>query len=169
MKIINLDTPIKIKNKILRKFKHELGSREIEEFRVLKPKNYRFKNVTSKEKRIKRENNCKHEDYYNALMDNKERIVEECRIPKVGDKMSTIKTNKRSLNNFDDKRFCVSNIKSYPHDENLCLFKRDLVNNFNAASVKLLRRSLDLDKDQMANNILKLTINDDRELIEAAI
>ena len=102
-------------------------------------------------------------------MDNKERIVEECRIPKVGDKMSTIKTNKRSLNNFDDKRFYVSNIKSYPHDENLCLFKRDLVNNFNAASVKLLRRSLDLDKDQLANKILKLTINGDRKLIEAAI
>ena len=36
-------------------------------------------------------------------MDNKERIVEECRIQKVGDKMSTIKTKKRSLNNFDDK------------------------------------------------------------------
>ena len=61
-------------------------------------------------------------------MDNKERIVEQSRIEKVGDKMSTIKTNKRSLNNFDDKRFYVNIIKSYPHDENLYLFRRDLTN-----------------------------------------
>ena len=40
-------------------------------------------------------------------MNSKERILEECRIQKVGDKMSTIKTNKRSLNKFDDKRFYV--------------------------------------------------------------
>ena len=94
-------------------------------------------------------------------MDNKERFVEECRIQKVGDKMSTIKTNKGSLNNFDDKRFYVNNIKSYPHDENLYLFKREVVNKINA-------ESLDLDKDQLINNILQLTINDDRKLIEAA-
>ena len=34
-------------------------------------------------------------------MDNKERIIEECRILEVGDKMSTIKTKKRSLNKLD--------------------------------------------------------------------
>ena len=61
-------------------------------------------------------------------MDNKERSLEECRIQKVGDIVTTIKTSKRSLNNFDDKRFYVNNIKSYPHDENLYLFKRDLIN-----------------------------------------
>ena len=38
-------------------------------------------------------------------MDNEERIVVECTIQKVGDKMPTIKTSKRSLNNFDEKRF----------------------------------------------------------------
>ena len=37
------------------------------------------------------------------------------------------------------------------------------------ASVKLLRRSLDGDKDLLVNNILELTISDDRKLIEAAI
>ena len=95
-------------------------------------------------------------------MDNKERIVEECRIQKIGDKMSTIKTNRRSLNNFDDKRFYLNNIKSFPHDENLYLFKNDIVNN-------IWRTSLDLNKDQLVNNILELTINDDRKLIEAAI
>ena len=42
--------------------------------------------------------------------------------------MTTIKTSKISLNTFDDKRFYVNNFKSYPHDENLYLFKRDLVN-----------------------------------------
>ena len=49
-----------------------------------------------------------------------------------------------------------------PVDENQYLFKRDLVNKINATS-------LDLDKDQIANNILELTINDDRKIIEAAI
>ena len=37
------------------------------------------------------------------------------------------------------------------------------------ASVKLLRRSLDGDKDLLVNNILELTINEDRKLIEVAI
>ena len=95
-------------------------------------------------------------------MDNIERIVEECRIQKIGDKMSTIKTNRRSLNNFNDKKFYLNNIKSFPHDENLYLFKNDLVNN-------IWRTFLDLNKDQLVNNILELTINDDRKLIEAAI
>ena len=36
----------------------------------------------------------------------------------------TTKTSKISLNTFDDKRFYLNNIKSYPHDENLYLFKR---------------------------------------------
>ena len=40
--------------------------------------------------------------------------------------MTTTKTSKISLNTFDDKRFYVNNIKSYPHDENLYLFKSDL-------------------------------------------
>ena len=92
----NLDAPIKTNNKVPRKFKHELGSREIEEFIVLKPKTYSLvthgQNRTAKGKGIK-ENNGKHEDYYNALMNNKERIVEECRIQKVGDMISTIKTS----------------------------------------------------------------------------
>ena len=43
--------------------------------------------------------------------------------------MTTTKTSKISLNTFDDKRFYVNNIKSYPHDENLYLIKRDLIKN----------------------------------------
>ena len=87
-------------------------------------------------------------------MYNTERTVDECRIQKVGDNMTTTKTSKISLNKFDDKRFYVNNIKSYPHNENLYLFKRDLVNKIceagspiKNASVKLLRKSLDRDKD----------------------
>ena len=57
-------------------------------------------------------------------MYNTDRSVDECRILKVGDNMTTTKTSKISLNTFDDKRFYVNNIKSYPHDENLYLFKR---------------------------------------------
>ena len=109
-------------------------------------------------------------------MYNTERTVDECRIQKVGDNMTTTKTSKISLNKFDDKKFYVNNIQSYPLDENLYLFKRDLVNKIceagspiKNASVKLLRRSLDGDKDLLINNIKELTINDDRKLIHAAI
>ena len=76
--------------------------------------------------------------------------------------MTKTKTTKISLNIFDDKRFYVNNIKSYPHDENLYLFKRDLVN-------KICEAYLNLNKDLLINNFKELTINDDRKLILAAI
>ena len=97
---------------------------------ALTPKKYSFNDYPNKtkEKGIKNCNNAKHEEYYNALMYNTERTVDECRTQKVVDNMTTTKTSKISLNTFDDKRFYVNNIKSYPHDGNLYLFKRDLVN-----------------------------------------
>ena len=122
------DIPIKTNNKVPGMFKHELGSKIVEEFIVLKPKTYRIKNYGAKGKGIKKESNGKHEEVFNALIDNKERIVEESRIQKLGNCMTTIKISKRSLSNFDDKRFYVNNIKSYPLDENMYLFKRDLLN-----------------------------------------
>ena len=73
-----------------------------------------------------------------------------------------------SLNTFD-KKFYVNNIKSYPHDENLYLFKRDLINKICEAGSLIKNASLDGDKDLLVNNILELTIIDDRKLIEAAI
>ena len=141
------DAPIKTDNKVPGKFKHELVSRIIEEFIALSPKTSSFKVYPSKtkEKGIK---------YYNALMYNTERTVDECRIQKVGDATTTTKTSEISLNTFSDKRFYVNNIKSYPHGGNLYLFKRDLIK-------KIKNTALDLDKDQLANNILELTINDD--------
>ena len=172
------DPPNKTNNKVPGKFKNEMGSRIIEEFVALTPKTYSFKDYPNKtkEKGIKNCNNAKHEEYYNALMYNTERSVDECRIQKVGDNMTTTETSKISLNTFDDKRFYVNNIKNYPHDENLYLFKRDLLNiiceagsPIKIASVKLLRRSLDGDKDLLINNIKELTNNDDRKLILAAI
>ena len=171
MDLSNLDIPIKTNNKVLGKFKHELGNKIIEEFIALSPKTYSFKNYpkNTKEKGIKKHNNARHIDYYDALMKNTQRTVDECRIQKVGDNMTTTKTSKISLNTFDDKRFYVNDIKSYPHDENLYLFKRDLIKMIRQASVKLLRRSLDGDKDLLVNNILELTINDDRKLIEVDI
>ena len=117
-------------------------------------------------------------------MYNTERSVDECRIQKVGDIMTTTKTSKISLNTFDDKRFYVNNTKSYPHDENLYLFKRDLVKKIckagwgraslvtptKAKGTSLIKNaSLDGDKDLLINNINERTINDDRKLIEAAI
>ena len=79
--------------------------------------------------------------------------------------MTTTKTNKISLNTFDDKRFYVDNIKSYPHDENLFLFKRDLINKIYQADPSLFKESLEV----IINNIKELTIKEDRKFIEAAI
>ena len=164
MDLSNLDIPIKTNNEVPGKFKHELGSRIIEEFIALSPKTYSFKNYpkNSKEKGINTHNNARHIDYYDALMNNTQRTVEECRIQKIGDNMTTTKTSKISLNIIDDKRFYVNNIKSYPHDKNLYLFKRDLI--------KMIRQaSLDGDKDLLVYNVLELTINDDRKITEVAI
>ena len=126
MDLSNLDCPIKTNNKVPGKLK---SLNVIEEFVALTPKTYGFKDYPNKtkEKGIKNCNNAKHEDYYNAVMYNTERTVDECRIQKVGDNMTTTKTSKISLDTFDDKTFYVKNIKSYPHDENLYLFKRDLI------------------------------------------
>ena len=63
----------------------------------------------------------------------------------------------------------TNNIKSCSHDENLFLFKRDLVNEIKRGNTILRHTSSDLDKDQLDDKILELTINDDRKLIEAAI
>ena len=147
MDLFNLDNPIRTNNTVPGKFKHKLGSKILEEFIVIKPKTYSIKNYGAKEKGIKKESKGKHEEYYSALIDNKERIVEESRIQKVGSSMATIKINKRSLSNFDDKRFYVNNIKSYPHDENLYLFKRDLLNK--------VKKQLDRDKDLPSSFAIK--------------
>ena len=96
MNLSNLDKPINANHKIPGKFKHELGSKVIEEFVVLKPKTYSIKNYGAKEKGIKKESNGKHEEYYSALIYNKERIVEESRIQKLGSCMATIRISKRS-------------------------------------------------------------------------
>ena len=52
-------------------------------------------------------------------MYNTQRFLDECRIQKIGDNMTTTKSSKISLNTFDDKRFYVKNNKSYPHDKKL--------------------------------------------------
>ena len=174
MDLSNLDIPIKTNNKVPGKFKHELGSRIIEEFIALSPKTYSFKNYpkNTKEKGIKKHNNARHIDYYDALMNNTQRTVDECRIQKVGDNMTTTKTSKVSLNIFD-KRVYVNNIKSYSHDENLYLFKKDLIKKINTTPIELLMKlGLDVSKESLESfidNIKELTINDDRKLILAAI
>ena len=108
MDLSNLDIPIKTNNKVPGKFKHELGSRIIDEFIVLSPKTYSFKDYpkNTKEKGIKKHNNARHIDYYDVLMNNTQRTVDECRIQKVGDNMTTTKTSRISLNTFDDKILC---------------------------------------------------------------
>ena len=95
-------------------------------------------------------------------MSNTQKTVGECRIQKVADNMTTTKKVRLGLNTFDDKRLYVNNIPSYPHDENLYLFEKDFVN-------KIIATSLVLDNDQLANNILEITINDGKMLMKAAI
>ena len=154
---------------------HELGNRIIEEFIALSLKTYSFKNYpkNTKEKGIKKHNNAKHLDYYNALRYNTQRTVDESRLQKVGDSMTTTKTSKISLNTFGEIRFYVNNIKSYPHDEILYLFKRDLTKKIRPAGSLINNTSTELDKkynkDLLINNILELTTNDDRKLIEAKL
>ena len=63
----------------------------------------------------------------------------------------------------------INYIESFSHDENLYPFKRDLVNEIKEGNTMLRHTSSVLDKDQLDDNILELTINDDRKLIEAAI
>ena len=87
--------------------------------------------------------------------------------------MTTTKTSKISSNIFDDERFYVNNIKSYPHDENLYLFKRDLIKKINTTPIELLiTLGLDVSKETLESfidSIKELAINDDRKLILAAI
>ena len=53
-----------------------------------------------------------------------------------------------SLNSFDDKRFCENSVKGYPHNENLYLLKRDLIDKIVTAPVDLLiKLGLGFDKD----------------------
>ena len=172
MDLRNLEKPIKTNNKVPGKLKHDLGSRIIEEFIALSLKSCSFRDSQNKteEKRIKNCNNAKHEEYYNAVMYNKERVVQESRIQKASDNMTTTKTRKICLNTFDDKRFYVNNFKSYPHDEYLYLYKRDLVNKTNNTTLELLiKLGLDVSKEALIDNILELPTNDDRKLIEASI
>ena len=95
---------------------------------TLSPKTYSFKDYPNKteENGIKNYNNAEHEECCNTLLYNTERTVEECTIQKVIENMTT--ASMISLNTFDDKKFYVNNIKCYPHDENLYLFKRDILN-----------------------------------------
>ena len=134
------------------------------------PKTYSFKNYpkNTKEKGIKKHINARHIDYYDALTNNTQRTVDECRIQNVGDNMTTTtKTSKISLNIFDDQRFYVNNIKIYPRDKELLLFfKRDLIKKINTTSTEFDNK---YNKDLLINNILELTTNDDRKLIEAYI
>ena len=108
-------------------------------------------------------------------MDNKERTVEESGIQNLGSCMTTIKISKRSLGNFDDKRFYGKNIKSYPLDENMYLFKRDLLNKISQQTSSapsrrtMVNPALIGEAGSLINNIKELTFKEDRKFIEAAI
>ena len=65
------------------------------------------------------------------------------------------------------------NFKSYPHDDDLYLFKKDLINKTNKAPLELLIKIAIKNgighKNLLIENNKELTINDERELIPAAI
>ena len=73
--------------------------------------------------------------------------------------MATIKISKRSLNNFDDKRFYVYNIKNYPLAENMYLFKRDLVNKICEVGSLIINTLLEL--------LIKIGLDVSNESLEA--
>ena len=106
MDLSNLEPPNKTNKKVPGEIKPELGSRIIEEFIAQSPRTYSFRDYQNKTKEngIKNCNNAKYEGFYNALMYNTQRTVDECRIQK-GDNMTTTKTIKISLNTFDAKNF----------------------------------------------------------------
>ena len=80
----NLEPPIKTNKKVPGKFKHELGSRIIEEFIALPPKSNSFEDYPNKIRKKKKNcNNAKHEEYDNALKYNTKRTVDECRTQKI--------------------------------------------------------------------------------------
>ena len=83
--------------------------------------------------------------------------------------MATIRISKRNLSNFDAKRFYVNNIKSYPLDDNMYLFKRDLLNKISQQTSPMANPALIGETGSRINNFKELTINDDRKFIEAAI
>ena len=93
MDLSNLDPPMKTNKKVPGEIKHELGSRIIEELVALSAKTFSFKDypIKTKEKGTKNCNNSKHKEYFNALMYNTQRTVDECRIKQVGDNMTTKK------------------------------------------------------------------------------
>ena len=141
----NLDITIKTNNKETCKFKYEIGIKIIDEFIVLLTKTYSFKYYDAKENRIQKIIRATHEDHYNARMYNKERTVIENRIQKIRKDIVTVNTTKKRLNSFGDKRFHVKNFESYPQDNDLYLFKKDL-KKINNASIELVLK-LGLDKD----------------------
>ena len=76
--------------------------------RVIKIKHdYIYANKT-KEKAVKKHSNAKYKEYYDAIRYNTQRTVDECKIQKVGDRMTTTKTSKFSLHIFDNRRFYVN-------------------------------------------------------------
>ena len=101
--------PIATNKKIPGEFGHEYGNRVIEYFIAMKSKLHSF--VTqeqcsfTKEKAIQKDNKDSIAEYYNALMNNKVRIVNEGWTQKVGDKMITLQTWKTALSFFDAKQF----------------------------------------------------------------
>ena len=72
-----------------------MGSRIIEEVIALSPKTYSFKDSPNKtkDKGMNNCNNAKHEEYFNAFMYNTQRTIDEFRIQKVGDNLTTTKTS----------------------------------------------------------------------------
>ena len=59
--------------------------------------------------------------------------------------MTTTQIYKTSSNTFDDKRYYVYKIKSYPCDKNLYLFIKNLIKRMTSSSTELLTK-LDLVK-----------------------
>ena len=81
--------------------------------------------------------------------------------------MATIKTSKRSFSNFDDERFDVNNIRSYPLDENMYLFKRDLVNKICEQTSSVASQAGSLINNTTLELLIKLGIDVSKKIIRS--
>ena len=96
--------------KVLRKMKDEYGGKIIYEITALKSKMYSIQNVNNNEKSINKGHNSsiKYEEFKDTHF-NKKAIKHKMRgIKSKNHELVTYESNKRSLCNFDDKRYILS-------------------------------------------------------------
>ena len=152
-------------------FTIETGSKKINGIIVLRAKSYCIlgeeKELYKKEKGINKDIVAETEfkEYYNALFKDETRIVANPSIRSnitkhdnvYENSVQTIITHKLSLNTFDDKRFYVNKVVSYPHDKKFYLLKNDIIEGVKKKyenDVNLKEREINVVKETLDKKLL---------------